>query len=115
MYSIATLLSDCITHEKAAVQLRIHGKAEPLSITCANPDIAESIADLIDGHCRLHAHSNRKSIASLWTRKGKSYISIITIYTEMFTILQNGLTKFLFSKLPHYNTKLFLLIINDRK
>lgn len=66
--SIQTLVSDCKEHAKACIKLRVAGAAETLSITCSSLDQAESLADLIDGYCRLVTGSN----TSLWNRKGKA-------------------------------------------
>ncbi|KAF4528011.1 hypothetical protein B566_EDAN002194 [Ephemera danica] len=63
--SIQTLVSDCNTHTKGVVQLRVAGAAESLTITLPSLDEAESLADLVDGYCRLHNPSG----PSLWTRK----------------------------------------------
>ncbi|XP_020723404.1 uncharacterized protein LOC100651181 isoform X2 [Bombus terrestris] len=63
--SIQTLVSDCKEHAKACIKLRVAGAAETLSITCSSLDQAESLADLIDGYCRLITGSN----TSLWNRK----------------------------------------------
>lgn len=71
--SIQTLVSDCKEHAKACIKLRVAGAAETLSITCSSLDQAESLADLIDGYCRLVTGSN----TSLWNRKGKAKIFII--------------------------------------
>ncbi|XP_011312276.1 focal adhesion kinase 1 isoform X2 [Fopius arisanus] len=63
--SIQTLVSDCKEHSKVCIKLRVAGAAEPLSITCSSLDQAESLADLIDGYCRVATCSN----TSLWNRK----------------------------------------------
>ncbi|XP_014476576.1 PREDICTED: focal adhesion kinase 1 isoform X2 [Dinoponera quadriceps] len=63
--SIQTLVSDCKEHAKACIKLRVAGNPETLSITCSSLDQAESLADLIDGYCRLVTGSN----TSLWNRK----------------------------------------------
>ncbi|KAI4500693.1 hypothetical protein M0802_004285 [Mischocyttarus mexicanus] len=63
--SIQTLVSDCKEHAKACIKLRVAGATETLSITCSSLDQAESLADLIDGYCRLVTGSN----TSLWNRK----------------------------------------------
>ncbi|XP_048506563.1 focal adhesion kinase 1 isoform X2 [Athalia rosae] len=63
--TIQTLVSDCKEHAKACIKLRVAGAAETLSITCSSLDQAESLADLIDGYCRLTTGSN----TSLWNRK----------------------------------------------
>lgn len=63
--AIQTLVSDCETHRKAVVQLRVAGTTETLTITCPSLEVAESLADLIDGYCRLATQST----TSLWNRK----------------------------------------------
>ncbi|CAG7731841.1 unnamed protein product [Allacma fusca] len=63
--SIQTLVSECEAHRKAVLQLKISGASEYLTITCPSLTKAESMADLIDGYCRLLSPSH----ASLWTRK----------------------------------------------
>ncbi|XP_017776897.1 PREDICTED: focal adhesion kinase 1 isoform X4 [Nicrophorus vespilloides] len=63
--AIQTLVSDCDKHSKATLQLRVAGTHEIFFITCPSIEIAESIADLIDGYCRLHSGSQ----TSIWTRK----------------------------------------------
>ncbi|XP_031358056.1 focal adhesion kinase 1-like isoform X3 [Photinus pyralis] len=63
--AINMLVSDCDEHNKATLQLRVAGAQEILFIICPNFDIAESLADLIDGYCRLH--SKRQN--SIWNRK----------------------------------------------
>lgn len=64
---LQTLVSDCNTHQKAMLQLRVAGATETLTITCPSLSEAESLADLIDGYCRLHNNTD----TSLWNRKGK--------------------------------------------
>ncbi|XP_035705988.1 focal adhesion kinase 1 isoform X4 [Folsomia candida] len=63
--SIHTLVSECEAHKKAVLQLRISGASECLTITCPSLTEAESMADLIDGYCRLISPSH----SSLWSRK----------------------------------------------
>ncbi|KAK9701466.1 FERM N-terminal domain [Popillia japonica] len=63
--AIQTLVSDCDDHTKATLQLRVAGAQEILFITCPNLDVAESLADLIDGYCRLNSGSQ----TSIWNRK----------------------------------------------
>ncbi|XP_032454828.1 focal adhesion kinase 1 isoform X9 [Nasonia vitripennis] len=67
--SIQTLVSDCKEHAKACIKLRVAGASETLSIICSSLDQAESLADLIDGYCRLMTGSN----TSLWNRKAASW------------------------------------------
>ncbi|XP_023318899.1 focal adhesion kinase 1 isoform X3 [Trichogramma pretiosum] len=67
--SIQTLVSDCTEHAKACIKLRVAGADEILSITCSSLDQAESLADLIDGYCRVMTNSN----TSLWNRKAASW------------------------------------------
>ncbi|XP_072390037.1 focal adhesion kinase 1 isoform X5 [Diabrotica undecimpunctata] len=63
--AIQTLVSDCEEHPKATLQLKVGGTLEVLFFTCANIDIAESLADLIDGYCRIHHNSQ----ISVWNSK----------------------------------------------
>lgn len=65
--AIQTLVSDCDKHSKATLQLRVAGAQEILFITCPNVGVAESLADLIDGYCRLHSGTHN----SIWNRKGE--------------------------------------------
>ena len=51
---------------KAMLQLRVAGSAELLTITCPGLSVAENMADLVDGYCRLVNNSN----TSIWNRKG---------------------------------------------
>ena len=53
---------------KSFLQLRVAGSAELLTITCPSLSVAENMADLVDGYCRLV----NKSSTSIWHRKGKS-------------------------------------------
>ncbi|RWS12001.1 focal adhesion kinase 1-like isoform X2 [Dinothrombium tinctorium] len=50
---------------KYFLRLRITGASELLSITCETISIAENIADLIDGYCRL----TQETETSFWLRK----------------------------------------------
>ncbi|CAG9792646.1 unnamed protein product [Diatraea saccharalis] len=49
---------------KAALQLRVKGASETLTITVSSVEAAESLADLVDGYCRLVTDSQ----TSLWNR-----------------------------------------------
>lgn len=64
---LQTLVSDCDTHRKGIVKLWLAGSSETLSVTCESLQEAESLADLIDGYCRLTTGNHD----SLWDRKGK--------------------------------------------
>jgi focal adhesion kinase 1 len=79
--AIQTLVSDCEVHRKAMVQLRVAGTTETLTITCPSLEVAESLADLIDGYCRLVTQST----TSLWNRKGK--ISVSKYFLGKVTVL----------------------------
>lgn len=68
--AIQTLVSDCEEHTKATLQLRVAGNQEILFITCPSLEIAESLADLIDGYYRLHAGID----CSIWNRKGNNKV-----------------------------------------
>ncbi|XP_050308288.1 focal adhesion kinase 1 isoform X1 [Anthonomus grandis grandis] len=48
-------LEECEDSSKVALLLRIVGSTEVLCFTCADFAVAESLADLIDGYCRLHS------------------------------------------------------------
>ncbi|XP_049835463.1 focal adhesion kinase 1 isoform X3 [Schistocerca gregaria] len=62
---LQTLVSDCDAHPKAVVKMWLAGSSETLSLTCASLREAESLADLVDGYCRLVTGSQE----SLWDRK----------------------------------------------
>ncbi|XP_044731182.1 focal adhesion kinase 1 [Chrysoperla carnea] len=62
---IQIVLSDCDTHQKFILQIRVQGAQETLSITCDSLEKTESLADLIDGYCRLINNTQ----TSLWNRK----------------------------------------------
>lgn len=73
---VETLLaSDCVSHNvrglanKAVVQTKVVGAAEPFLITCNSVEMAESIADLIDRYCQLV----NGTTVSLWSKRGKRY------------------------------------------
>ncbi|RWS20919.1 Focal adhesion kinase 1-like protein, partial [Leptotrombidium deliense] len=63
--SIASSITSNKTN-KCKLHLKIAGAPELLSITCETANVAENIADLIDGYCRLI--QCRK--ASFWLRRG---------------------------------------------
>ena len=54
-------------NRKASVQIRVAGSQDLLVITCPSLSVAENLADLIDGYCRLVNNSS----TSIWSRKGK--------------------------------------------
>ncbi|CAH2057207.1 unnamed protein product, partial [Iphiclides podalirius] len=70
--ALQTLKSNCTQQSntqsgscgKAALQLRVKGATETLTITCSSVEAAESLADLVDGYCRLVTDSQ----TSLWNR-----------------------------------------------
>ncbi|CAB3249723.1 unnamed protein product [Arctia plantaginis] len=70
--AVQTLKSNCTQQSqtqsgscgKAALQLRVKGTTETLTITCSSVEAAESLADLVDGYCRLVTDSQ----TSLWNR-----------------------------------------------
>ncbi|XP_063919596.1 focal adhesion kinase 1 isoform X5 [Zophobas morio] len=70
--AIQTLVSDCEEHNKATLQLRVAGAQEILFFTCPNLETSESLADLIDGYCRLHSGSQ----TSIWNKK-EDYAEIV--------------------------------------
>ncbi|XP_064486390.1 focal adhesion kinase 1-like isoform X2 [Ornithodoros turicata] len=61
--SIQTIVND--NSPKPVLQLKIAGATEVLSISCSSLIVAESIADLVDGYCRL-VHGTQ---ATFWNRK----------------------------------------------
>ncbi|KAG1659462.1 Focal adhesion kinase 1 [Nymphon striatum] len=63
--SLQTVVNEYETSNKAMLQLKIAGAAEVLTITCPSLAVAENMADLIDGYCRI----SQGSIKSLWNRK----------------------------------------------
>ena len=62
---------------KAVLQLRVAGSAELLTITCPSLSVAENMADLVDGYCRLVNNSS----TSIWNRKG--ILKIKTVFTNI--------------------------------
>ncbi|RVE45687.1 hypothetical protein evm_009657 [Chilo suppressalis] len=69
--ALHTLRPACGQHQdqsgscgKAALQLRVKGATETLTITVNSVEAAESLADLVDGYCRLVTDSQ----TSLWNR-----------------------------------------------
>ncbi|XP_015917953.1 focal adhesion kinase 1 [Parasteatoda tepidariorum] len=65
--SLHTIQSEYESGCKAILQLKISGASEMLSVSCPTLAIAESMADLIDGYCRL-VH---KTQTSFWNRKNE--------------------------------------------
>ncbi|XP_054707626.1 focal adhesion kinase 1-like [Uloborus diversus] len=65
--SLQTIQSEYESGCKAILQLKIAGASEMLSISCPTLAIAESMADLIDGYCRL-VH---KTQTSFWNKKNE--------------------------------------------
>lgn len=65
--AIQILVNDCEEHSKATLKLKVAGKQEVLFFTCPNLNVAENLADLIDGYCRLHSGAQN----SIWNKKGK--------------------------------------------
>ncbi|KPJ07688.1 Focal adhesion kinase 1 [Papilio machaon] len=70
--ALQTLKSNCTQQSqtqsgscgKGALQLRVKGATETLTIMCSSVEAAESLADLVDGYCRLVTDSQ----TSLWNR-----------------------------------------------
>ncbi|XP_050545837.1 focal adhesion kinase 1 isoform X2 [Daktulosphaira vitifoliae] len=63
--NIQTLVSECETHQKALVQLRVANSTDPLVLSCSTLEYMYSLANLIDGYCQLV----RKSSVPLWNKK----------------------------------------------
>ncbi|XP_076260316.1 protein tyrosine kinase 2 Fak isoform X9 [Rhynchophorus ferrugineus] len=68
--AIQTLVSDCEEHSKATLQLKVATTQEVLFFTCPNVDVAESLADLIDGYCKLHSGTDN----SIWNKKDSNQV-----------------------------------------
>ncbi|GIX92327.1 focal adhesion kinase 1 [Caerostris extrusa] len=66
--SLHTVQSEYESGCKAILQLRISGASEMLSISCPTLAVAESMADLIDGYCRL-VH---KTQTSFWNKNDRT-------------------------------------------
>ncbi|XP_013149306.1 PREDICTED: focal adhesion kinase 1-like [Papilio polytes] len=70
--ALHTLKSNCTQQSqtqsgscgKGALQLRVKGATETLTIMCSSVEAAESLADLVDGYCRLVTDTQ----TSLWNR-----------------------------------------------
>ncbi|XP_073962975.1 protein tyrosine kinase 2 Fak isoform X2 [Choristoneura fumiferana] len=98
--AVQTLKSNCTQSQttqpqsgsscgKAALQLRVKGATETLTITCSSVDAAESLADLVDGYCRLVTESQ----TSLWNRTTTVWKSLnCQCKTEMSSSSSEGKT-----------------------
>lgn len=87
--AVQTLVTDCETHKKAVLQLRVAGATETLVITCSAVEMAESLADLVDGYCRLASGSS----TSLWNRKGKRYRRVVALENFVGISVGNAVMK----------------------
>ncbi|XP_019755170.2 focal adhesion kinase 1 [Dendroctonus ponderosae] len=56
-------IEDCKETSKVALRLKLTTSAEILCFICPNAAVAESLADLIDGYCRIHSEAE----CSVWT------------------------------------------------
>ena len=61
--------------KSSSLHLRVAGSSELLSINCPSLAVAENMADLIDGYCRLVNNSK----TSIWNRKGRDIIFALRI------------------------------------
>ena len=64
--SLQTVVGDPGQTGKAMLQLRVAGSAELLTVTCPSLTVAENMADLVDGYCRMVNNATN----SIWNRKG---------------------------------------------
>lgn len=64
--SIHTLISDCDEHSKVSLQVRVEGAKEDLYISCATLEIADNLADLVEGYCKLYVDKD----TSIWNKNG---------------------------------------------
>lgn len=63
--SSSTTTPSCNCHDiKTQLKIKVSGNTEDLAITCNGVKTADSIADLVDGYCRIVNNSD----ASLWDR-----------------------------------------------
>ena len=67
--SLQTVVGDPGQAGKAMLQLRVAGSAELLTVTCPSLTVAENMADLVDGYCRMVNSATN----SIWNRKGGCY------------------------------------------
>ena len=58
---------DCDKKAATTLRLKVAGSSELLTVSCSNITVAENMADLIDGYCRLVNNSS----TSIWNRKGE--------------------------------------------
>lgn len=69
----------CDRDRKTSLQLRVAGSSELLTVTCPSLTVAENMADLVDGYCRLVNNSN----TSIWNRKGTCLRCAVTATTKV--------------------------------
>ena len=65
--SLQTVVGDPGQTGKAMLQLRVAGSAELLTVTCPSLTVAENMADLVDGYCRIVNNAT----TSMWNRYRK--------------------------------------------
>ena len=73
---------------KAVLQLRVAGSAELLTIPCPSLSVAENMADLVDGYCRLVNNST----TSIWNRKGIIFtlITDFSLFVGQIFVVKNA-------------------------
>ncbi|XP_077283384.1 protein tyrosine kinase 2 Fak isoform X2 [Arctopsyche grandis] len=59
---------------KGVLQLRVRAAQDTLALTCPSIEVAENLADLIDGYCRLSSNTG----TSLWNRTNSNSVNVQT-------------------------------------
>jgi focal adhesion kinase 1 len=54
------------------VQMKIVNAVEPLTLTCVSSSVAENLASLVEGYCRLVSGDPQMTV---WKRTGKFHLS----------------------------------------
>jgi focal adhesion kinase 1 len=68
-------------NKSSMLHLRVAGSSELLSVNCPSLAVAENMADLIDGYCRLVNNSK----TSIWNKKGKLLLIVISCCSKLFS------------------------------
>ncbi|KAK2718227.1 hypothetical protein QYM36_005520, partial [Artemia franciscana] len=63
--NIEVIASDCDSHKKVLVCIKVAGNTEPLLLSVSSIEVANNIADLIDRYCRI----TNATTSSLWNRR----------------------------------------------
>uniref|UniRef100_A0AAQ5YPL4 Focal adhesion kinase 1 n=1 Tax=Amphiprion ocellaris TaxID=80972 RepID=A0AAQ5YPL4_AMPOC len=71
---------------KGMLQLNVAGAAEPLTVTTASLTMAENLADLIDGYCRLVSMETHSFIVRVQKEGERALPSIPNIFTLLLCV-----------------------------